>query len=269
MQFWERPKIKEIRGSFFTPIKHIQEKKDGYYCEVYKTKELGVQILLKGRNINYSELFEVPDFPDESTIIGELFWDGPATSVITLLLEKDPRLQFAPFAVPMWDGKNTESEQLPKMMDLLRRFGFCPARTAMSFREPTVVDTDIWLSMAKKDKIEGWVLKEEHCSGWWKLKPKKTVDAFVVSHKISYSDTYFGCLKSFEVAVLDGDKYVTIASVGGFDKEFKLSCNPKDYYGKVMEVEFQSVAAKGRLQFPNFLRWREDKTIDECGKDQL
>ena len=67
----------------------------------------------------------------------------------------------------------------------------------------------------------------------------------------------------------NGERYCVIAGPeGGFDdEEGEL---PKEaWVGRVIEVEYQSIAANGRLQFPRFVRVRDDKVRTECSVDQL
>ena len=118
------------------------------------------------------------------------------------------------------------------------------------------------------------ILKQEHCKGWFKVKPLKTVDAFVTGYTYSESDTKFGWLRAVQVSVWSVDKSQTrIASVGtGFTDEFRREmCGDKaeSLINRVCEIEYDSIAANGKLKFPRFLRWRYDKSMEDCAVDQL
>ena len=69
----------------------------------------------------------------------------------------------------------------------------------------------------------------------------------------------------------DGTEIIEIAKVGtGFDGDYRYSVDPKKLFGRVAEIGYQSLGAKGRLKFPKFLRWRDDeKKKNECLIDQL
>jgi hypothetical protein len=266
MDFFDRPKIRNYDGE---PIRFVQDKMDGFYCEVYKCAELGTMAFLRSRKENVASLLPpLPHIPNDSILLGELHCPGvPATSVITMMQEHSPKLCFSPFAVPMWCGYDCSTIDYN---DFLKYRGFNTPSMFMEYTKPTTPNVEKLLNSAVKRKVEGYVLKVSHLSGWYKLKPRRTVDAFVVGYTISKSLTYFGELKGFTVAVRDGNGSMTIANVGsGLTAEFKHACKPEQWLGKVMEVEYQSVASKGRLQFPHFLQWREDKKASECTMEQL
>ena len=268
MNFFDRPKIRNYDGE---PIRFVQDKMDGFYCEVYCSAEFGTMAFLRSRKENITSLLPwLPYIPNESIVLGELHCQGtPATSVITMLQERSSQLQFSAFAVPIWNGQDCFGKDFD-YNDFLRHQGFNTPNMFMEFLKPTTPDVKQLLKSAAKRGIEGYVLKVSHLDGWYKLKPRKTVDAFVTGYTISKSLTYFGELKGFRVEVRDGDASVVIANVGsGLTAEFKHSCKPDEWIGKVMEVEYQSMASKGRLQFPHFIRWREDKTAYDCTMEQL
>ncbi len=263
-----RPKIGEYSGQF---VRYAQEKKDGYFVELHRFNNRLHVKTKNGGEINNSLYCINVSIPNDTIIYGELYWDGQATSVVTLINENDPRLKFAAFALQEYRGNDMSDVDDLSFINMLL--------TSMGFKTPHLevfdclkqFDPEEWKAKAEKLGWEGYVMKEAHLKGWYKCKPQRTVDAFVVDYTVSESDTYCGSLKAFIVAVLDEvGQHKIIASVGsGFDKEFKLNNDPKDFVGRIMEVKFQSVAAKGKLQFPRFVRWRDDKNYDQCGIDQL
>ena len=260
------PKIRDYSGQ---PVRYAQEKKDGYLTYLSRYKNRISAQLKNGGDISHLNCFNV-SIPDDTVIVGELYWDGPATSVVTLIKENSPKLKFSAFALPVFRGLNYEDEPLATALFHLENMGLQIPWTE-EYSELSVLDEEVFKAEAVIRGYEGFVFKESHFSGWYKCKPQKTVDAFVVDYDISESNTFMGNLKAFKVAVLnEKGEEVIIASVGtGFKAEFKKSCDPKKYIGKVLEVKYQSVASQGNLQFPRFVRWRDDKLAGECFIDQL
>ena len=160
------------------------------------------------------------------------------------------------------------------MMDRLNKLGVQTVIALTALPGPDMRQK--LLDEAVEKKIEGWVLKESHMEGWYKLKPVKAIDAFITDHQVSDSATYKGCLKSVSLGLLCKDK-IHVHDLGkcggGFTKEFKLSLNtPKlrdDLLGKVIEVAYQSVTPGKKLQFPRFVRFRDDKDAGQCTVEQL
>jgi ATP-dependent DNA ligase len=134
------------------------------------------------------------------------------------------------------------------------------------------------LEDATKFKLEGWVLKESHMEGWYKLKPVKTIDAFVVDVTESDSETYKGYMKAVKLGIYDwNSRHTPTHDLGecgiGFNKEFKLSKSYSDMrvdlIGRVCEIAFDSFTKDHKLRFPRFIRWRDDKDMTNCTTEQL
>jgi hypothetical protein len=251
-------------------VRIIQEKLNGYNVEIHKSAGGVVAVLRGGRDIwgllkiNPAMADPILSLPDETTLYCELHCPGmKSAAVITLLNSGDPRLQLTPFAAGMYAGRQIEFNQF---MDAMQRHGITPARCVRYSERPFSVDTEALLKQAAADGIEGYVLKQSHLDGWYRLKPEKTIDAFVIDYELSHSKSFKGGLKSFVVGVHEGLLGIRIlANVSlGFEHEFKRTCDPKAYLGKVIEVSYSDVLEKGRLQFPRFIRWRMDKTESGC-----
>ena len=264
-------------------IKFIEEKMDGHRVYISKTKSSITAITRSDCDIwpslqGISFADKIRSLPDSTELDCELYAIGrQATDVKTMINDHDPALTLCPFAIPAWGGWDFRDEPYEACRAKIEELGFTPPvrrkdlETFFCLDEP-LTDEDIkeLKDEARRNKIEGFVLKEAHYNGWWKLKPTSTVDCFVVDYEISTSDTWAGGLKSIIVAVYDQSETLIIANVGsGFEGEFRMSVNPKNLIGKVCEVSFDSLAAKGRLKFPRFICWRDDKNILECTKEQL
>jgi ATP-dependent DNA ligase len=118
--------------------------------------------------------------------------------------------------------------------------------------------------------IEGFVAKNGHYRQWYKIKPVKTVDCKIIHATKSFAPTHFGDLEAVLVAVRDGEKWITIASVGnGFSEEFRQTVKRKSLVGRVCEISYSGLAANGKLLFPRFERFRDDKPAKDCTICQL
>ena len=245
-----------------------EEKKDGFRCTIHKRKTddvlaVGEKLDLWPRLI-HCDLIRDPVnlLPDDTIIDCEVFAPGiHASSVPTLINEG--RAQISVFACPQFEGRST-LYQTP--MFIHGFIGGLGLQQPDGFSVPFYPDKDELLQLARERSLEGWVLKFGSYDEWYKLKVHRTLDAVVVDWNLG-NGKYATKLGAIKVAVFRGDELVEIATVGsGFVDTDRVDC---DVIGRVAEVEYDSVAAKGRLRFPRFVRWREDKSARACIYEQL
>lgn len=273
-------KVKEYKGQ---KVSVAQHKYDGYYCDIFKGAHGNIKVLLKGGDDIIADLRQTDHIyqsmvqaPNRMHLCGELYAPGvPATSIVTMIKERDLRLKLRIFAMPEWAGEDTTGMSIDNVNTLLAKWEFDPVHSVLLYEKPEVLvpsHLKSLLQQAIDGGFEGWVLKEAHCKGWYKLKPKCTVDCFVASYTVSDSLSFFGGLKAIQVQVWNKDGTPRhIASVGsGFLAEYRMSVDMDRLIGRVCEVEYDCVAANGKLRFPRFIRWRDDeKCSDDCMEDQL
>lgn len=184
-----------------------------------------------------------------------------ATSVITHIVEETGKLELVAFAIPTWKGTDLRPRPIEDIARIASDWRIPFAMPRFDDRAPEAL-----LAEARAMRWEGFVLKQGHYDGWFKLKPKQTCDLVVQGYDISTSDTHFGGLKAIKVGIGKTE----LASVGsGFTAEFRATVDPASLIGRVCEVEFDSLAARGKLKFPRFLRWRDDKSPQECTMEQF
>lgn len=275
------PKFKNYTNQ---KVNFIQPKLDGYLCKIRKTGFGDIYAWTKNNKEITKKLLaikhivtELDNLPDDSTIFGELHCPGvDATSVPTMLNDADEKLQLTVFAAPFIEGMNHIDNNLTNVMFIIRNLGLDASHAD---RIPagiiTAPATKNLLQTAIERKWEGWVLKEGHMSGWYKLKPVKTLDAVVIGVYESFSSTHFGGLQAVHIAVYNPDGPMhDLGHVGsGFKLEYRKSLDTKAkrdaLIGKVCEVSYDKVGAKGGLRFPRFVRWRTDKNPKQCTTKQF
>jgi len=292
MQDIQLPKFKDYKGQ---PVNWIQDKLDGHFTKVIRADFNVLIALTKNEKDIIQKLLlikhirdELEALPKRSCIMAELHCPGRfATDVPTMLNAADEKLMLTVFAVPWWDGISFIDESpnydLATIMNSLDSRGF-------SVAHPTKVKRDIVSDqlckalneLAIKDKFEGHVLKESHMAGWYKLKPVKTIDVFVIGTYQSFSGLHYGGLKSIHVAAYDKNgKIHDLGNVGGgFDKEHRQLFNTQEkrdaLIDKVCEINCDCLAANGKLRFPRIaknedgsLKWRTDKDPKQCTMEQF
>lgn len=276
----EFPKFKDYTNQ---KVNYIQPKLDGHLAKIM-VDGTSLQAFTKNDKDITKKLLaidhirkELDGLPLFSVVFAELYCPNVyATSVPTMLNDADEKLMLTAFAAPLLGGADLINEDFIGVIETLKMFGLDVAEIK-SVPENFVDkdDKEALLELAICNKWEGWVLKEEHMKGWYKLKPVKTVDAFVISTYQSFSSTHYGGLQSIGVAVWgENGKIHLIANVGsGFElkyrKQFDTHAKRANLLNRVCEVAFDSVAANGKLRFPRFIRWRDDKNINECTMEQL
>lgn len=271
------PKFSNYSGQ---PVKFYQEKADGHFMEVIKTD---TKVSCHGKKLDITEkVLRIPslrrnivDLPHSSHLLCELHCPFiHATSVPTLLNSADERLMMTVFAASQFSGLNLQHERWSYVERRLNEVGLITPATFM-FPEPTSIDDETLERMkqtAKGLKLEGYVLKQEHMEGWFKLKPDKFIDVVVISYCRSQNAQFYGGLKSVQVMVRKKDgRGMFLGDVGiGFTPKYRESVDCQSLIGRVMEVKFDELAANGKLKWPRFIRWRDDeKSAADCTEDQF
>jgi len=282
MQNIKFPKFKDYIDQ---KVNYIQPKLDGHLVKIYKEqidKYIGTFILTKNDKDITEKICNIKHLNDmliriplNSILFGELHCpEIKATSIPTLLNNADKRLRISIFAAPILNEIDLQNEDLISVMDKVAFYNIPVINTKITLLQNIHKNTiERLLKEAEEQKLEGWVLKENHISGWYKLKPVKTIDCFVIGSSQSFSSTHYGGLQSINIACYKKDKndklqIHLLGNVGsGFTKEYRLSFEETDRFtllDKICEVAYDSIAANGKLRFPRFIRWRDDKNKEDC-----
>jgi ATP-dependent DNA ligase len=209
------------------------------------------------------------NWPGSTVIDAEVIVPGNPASAVSTAMAQGTYCRLVPFALPFHNDVDMRIEHDPwKMMGAvlagtLERMGLalCPTLPFDS--------TANYVELAREQRLEGFVLKRSHYDGWYKVKPQHTCDMVVmgVEHGNGRLRYLTGALI---LGLYDGTALKQVCRCGGgmsdvereqFSGEFIL--------GKVVEVMYQSVAANGGLQFPRFMRVRDDKDAQDCLMSQI
>lgn len=215
--------------------------------------------------------------PPRSSMDCEVWVPGkPASEVPTALREGHLPLEITAFAMPWWDGKDLEAVRVDKIRDDFRgliwddhQFAeLCPLEELLgdppwdeSWAEQKLVE------LATAKGLEGYVLKSMNYLGWCKVKAQEAVDCVCTGIEPG-KGKYEGLVGSLEGSVYNNGELVVVANVSGMTDDERKAMSMNDA-GRVFEVAYQYVGAKGKLRHPRFVRWRDDKPAKECTWDQL
>jgi ATP-dependent DNA ligase len=257
-------KAKEWRGQ---PFRYAHVKWDGNRLiaeknavgRVHLYSSNGIDLTPQLRHLPlYAQMLD--RVPTRTALECELFSPGRKASVVKhFIAEGGAGLQAVGFAAPIIQGTRQDCLSMDGVADVFRLWGIPFAE----YLSDETLTREYLLQEAQRRRIEGWVLKQEHYVGWYKLKVERTLDAPVTGFKDG-DGKYLGLVGALHVS-LEGHE---IACVGGMDDETRLEIDEKADLGRVVEVAYQYVGDKGRLRHPRFVRWRDDKPAVECKLDQ-
>jgi hypothetical protein len=311
------PKFKDYESG--KQVRFLQAKLDGYLAKIYINDSGRPHIFTKNDKDITEKVLKIAKIrnaldkvPVQSQLFGELHAFGvPATSIVTLINDADPRLDLTVFAAPIIHDLDMTDTSILSIYDCLKDYGLKTPFTIDLGSQQLISSAyqNELLEEAIEKKWEGWVLKSGHMDGWYKLKPVKTVDGFVIGTQISTSDSYAGGLKGVVIGVFREDGSIRkLGTAGnGFKKPFvmqfmsqeQINAKREEYIQQCQEkgkepepeklawydlprLEFDSLLNKvyeigydsiplpgGKLRWPRVIRERDDKDMAACTEDQL
>jgi len=258
-----RPKIVEYSPDKRYKYAHL--KRDGIWVTLFQQTPLSAVALTRhptdvadqlrsGSNAAFLS-FELVA-PVNAQLFCELFAPGqPASEVKSLLASgRASELSLESFATPMLPD-DAELAAVRAYSEALR----VPFNAHWRRQDVSYVE-DWW----RKYDGEGVVFKNGNLLDWAKYKPTLTADLIVTGFKDGRGK-YVGKVGSVECSLADG---TVVAYVGGMTDETRdeLSADREAFLGRVVEVAYQRVEARGGLRHPRWVRLRDDKRAEECDK---
>lgn len=272
-------KIKSVIARPGVVTKYAHLKLDGHFVRVHLYDDSQLRVYTSRPTDITTELpsriLEPLTVLPDGKYLGELWVPGkPAAYVKTAIKNDDSRLTLTFFAI---EDPKLEYAELPDVAALFAewRLQFAPFETLGDVPR-TLEESELQFLRARARQIgsdvEGWMLKIGNLHGWAKLKLEETIDLVVIGATEGKGKHAWG-LGSLEGGVYCPDLR-SVASVGGLTDEERADVtaawdeDPDSVVGRVMEVKYQRVDARGRLRHPRFLRWRDDKDATECVASQ-
>ncbi len=272
----EFPKAKKFNPDKIQERVLIEEKLDGerlalWNFHAYGRRESSVTF----RRENKWDLMpgHIQELATDIPVEGEIFVPGGTSSEVkTALINTPEKIDFVAFRLA------TELVLPHVHRSNLQALGFKVPKLLEQFSsgckpEDPYSDLDcvhgFLESYARRNKLEGWILKEyDYDNVWWKYKLEETVDLIVTGIQ-SGRGKYTGqcgaliCSLWNPIRKIGEDQFIEVAKVSGMTDLERAAISHKDI-GRVVEVRYQCIAAKGRLRHPRFVRWRDDKPANEC-----
>jgi ATP-dependent DNA ligase len=200
------------------------------------------------------DIDKVTKLPKNTVIDGEIHIPGNH-AVATSLNDGVPNVEFQAFACPFVAGVDCRAVPFAGRDRLLRGLGFTPPQSLSAWPR----DELSLRLLADEMDIAGFVLKQAHCRGWYASAKIPILDAIVHDFDLGGE----GRIGALHLALFDGSVFVQIGKVGCY---LHATDDPT---GRCVQVAHAGPLRNGRLRFPRFLRWQDDKGPRECGLEQL
>jgi hypothetical protein len=261
------------------PAKYAHYKLDGHFMRVCRNEFGAIRCYTKHPKDITDKVAArvlsartVSSLPVGVEVYGELWTpDAPASGVKTAINNPDSRLLFHAFGFKSEGKPKYDGAGLRFVNGVLTSWGFrtipwSPFSGLYTYAVLLESGYQHTLPEFEGRQIEGYVFKDGNQLNCRKWKPTKTID-LVVSGFTDGKGKYAGLIGAIVCKTSEGYE---VCKAGGMADEQRanFSIDEDDYIGKVAEIAYQGVGAKGRLRHPRFIRMRDDKGPDGCGAAQ-
>lgn len=273
---YEFPRLQDLTKNnidkVFQGFAYVEHKLDGEALIVFKGHAYGRRI----SSVSFKRENKWAQLPPsiqaqaiDHPVLGELHIPGFDSSVVkTALVDgrvngwQESKLRFTAHTCLAFSSASTADQRAflkDKGFEIPRLYG--PEEDAIYLSGLT--DFNMWTREATELGIEGFVFKFPS-RRWFKLKAASTIDCFITGTKPG-AGKFKGLVGALICSVYKGNEVLEIASVSGMTDDVRRSMTEDpDLIGKIVEVEFNGYAARGRLKHPRFVRFREDKNKEDC-----
>lgn len=248
-------------------LKYASVKRDGHNTTFHVSGGMVMVFTRTGKSIThkmewypaYHRLQSIAKRDSELQFHGELWVPGKDASYIpTAICQKDKNLKFDVFGC----GHLPVGTPLEEVLEAVRDVGLLMIPWwDFGYEEATTL-----FNPSHRD-VEGYVFSDGNMLNQQKLKPMKTCDLIMTGvswGEGKYSDT-IGAVK---VSTFDGEEMASISGMTDAERDY-IAQNYQSLRGRVVEVKYQKVGAKGRLRHPVFVRFRDDKAPQDCTVEQF
>lgn len=260
---WMHDRLKATDWNGRQAVNYVQVKRNGYRYTLFKEDTLRAYSKREDKTERLKDYpwFQQADkwLPKYSSLDGELYIeDHNATDVPTAIIEQWDNLQFDAFAVPYFDGVNWQDADV-EWIDKFIADNM--EHNSTLFGKYNGEDRKYFINLAVDMGYEGFVLKYSNYRGWYKVKPRPTIDCKVIGWKPG-EGKFAGLVGSLVVAAYVDGVLEEVGRVGGFTDEVRDIISSQDNIGRIVEVEYQSIGSRGKLIHAAFNRFRDEEKTD-------
>lgn len=248
-------------------MSYVMPKLDGNNITVVKDEFGSVKVFTRQKkditdDVKHCEFYQIVMiyFKGPVSISGELWRKNLPCSSISTAIKNREQLQFMPFWV-----QNISTFEYSKLYCEERNLPFIPFKKG-PFNALQL--TEYWQDMKQLYyPADGLVFSDGPNTNLCKWKPTKTIDLILVGWRRGKVGQYHGTVGTLICQTAEG---IEVAKCQGMSQPERayIKENFPSLVGRVIEVEYNGVAEKGRLRHPRFVRFREDKAAADCTLSQ-
>jgi len=139
---------------------------------------------------------------------------------------------------------------------------------------PTVMWEQLWQEFVIDKGYEGLVFKDRNSAygekdAWARMKGEVEIEYVCTGFQPAAEDSkYEGLAGAVIGTLIDWDCEVKCGGLN-YEKRFDFAKKPDAYIGQVFTAKGNGWYATGAIRHPKFIRWRKDKSPEECTYDQI